>query len=153
MREGEIGTGGALDKTKTNGITGMNDNELRPVTIITGRVRRNKGDDSQGVHVLLVAPDDDTAVRTALEALAREGYAEAELDRHRAAAEAAAEAGLIVNAGHDLDLGNLAPYLRAVPGVAEVSIGQALLADALVMGLDATVRAYLDVIETAHDAA
>ena len=81
MREPEIGTGGGGDKTTTNGITGMNDNEMRPVTIITGRVWRNKGDDSQGVHVLLVAPDDDTAVRTALEALAREGYAEAELDQ------------------------------------------------------------------------
>lgn len=74
------------------------------------------------------------------------GDAAALLGRHRAAAEAAAEAGLTVNAGHDLDLDNLGPYLRAVPGVAEVSIGQALLADALVVGLDAAVRAYLDVI-------
>ncbi|WP_420456611.1 pyridoxine 5'-phosphate synthase [Rubrivirga sp.] len=74
------------------------------------------------------------------------GDAAAELDRHRAAAHAAADAGLTVNAGHDLDLDNLGPYLRAVPGVAEVSIGQALLADALVMGLGPAVRAYLDVI-------
>ena len=74
------------------------------------------------------------------------GDADALLDRHRAAAEAAAEVGLTVNAGHDLDLDNLGPYLRAVPGVAEVSIGQALLADALLMGLETTVRAYLDVI-------
>lgn len=59
----------------------MNDNELRPVTIITGRVWRRKGGDSEGVHVLLVAPDDDTAVRIALESLAREGYAEAEFDQ------------------------------------------------------------------------
>ena len=73
----------------------------------------------------------------------------AELDRHAAAAEAAAEAGLTVNAGHDLDLSNLRDYLRAVPGVAEVSIGQALLADALLMGLDAAVRAYLAVIAEA----
>ena len=77
--------------------------------------------------------------------------ADALLDRHRAAAEAAAEAGLTVNAGHDLDLDNLGPYLRAVPAVAEVSIGQALLADALLMGLEATVRAYLDVIDGAAD--
>jgi hypothetical protein len=59
----------------------MNDNEERPVTIITGRVWRESGKTSEGVHVMLVAPDDDTAVRLALEALAREGYAEAELDQ------------------------------------------------------------------------
>lgn len=59
----------------------MNDNEPRVVTIITGRVWRKKGGDSEGVHVMLVAPDDDTAVRTALEALAKEGYEEAELDQ------------------------------------------------------------------------
>jgi hypothetical protein len=59
----------------------MNDNDQRPVTIITGRVWRKKGGRCEGVHVMLVAPDDDTAVRTALEALAGEGYAEAELDQ------------------------------------------------------------------------
>lgn len=59
----------------------LNDNEERAVTIIIGRVYREKGGESEGVHILLVAPDDDTAVRTALEALTREGYAEAELDR------------------------------------------------------------------------
>lgn len=63
------------------GITGMNDNEARAVTIITGRVWKRKGAKSEGVHVLLVAPDDDSAVRTALEALARKGYAEAEFDQ------------------------------------------------------------------------
>lgn len=78
------------------------------------------------------------------------GQAAAErLDRHRAAAEAARRAGLTINAGHDLDLTNLGDYLRAVPDVAEVSIGQALLSDALLMGLEATVRAYLDVIAEA----
>jgi hypothetical protein len=59
----------------------MNDNEQKPVTIIVGRVWRKKGGESEGVHVMLVAPDDDSAVRMALEALAREGYAEAELDQ------------------------------------------------------------------------
>lgn len=59
----------------------MNDNELRPVTIITGRVWHRKGGKSEGVHVMLVAPDDDSAVRMALESLAKEGYAEAELDQ------------------------------------------------------------------------
>lgn len=59
----------------------MNDNEERSVTIVTGRVWRNKGGEAEGVHVMLVAPDDDSAVRTVLDALAREGYAEAELDQ------------------------------------------------------------------------
>ncbi|MEM0962052.1 MAG: pyridoxine 5'-phosphate synthase [Bacteroidota bacterium] len=74
------------------------------------------------------------------------GDATAELDRHRAAAEAAAEAGLAINAGHDLDLDNLGPYLRAVPGVSEVSIGQAILSDALHLGLADAVASYRDVI-------
>lgn len=59
----------------------MNDNQPPPVVLITGRVFRSKGGPSEGVHVMLVAPDDDTAVRTALESLAREGFVEAELDR------------------------------------------------------------------------
>lgn len=59
----------------------MNDNEEPSVTIVTGRVWKRKGGKPQGVHILLVAPDDDSAVRAALEALAKQGYAEAELDR------------------------------------------------------------------------
>ncbi len=58
-----------------------NDNDERPVTIVTGRVWRKKGGKPEGVHVLLIAPDDDSAVRTVLDALAKEGYAEAELDQ------------------------------------------------------------------------
>jgi len=58
-----------------------NDNEERPVTIITGRVWRRKGGKPESVHVMLVAPDDDSAVRRALESLAAEGFAEAELDQ------------------------------------------------------------------------
>ncbi len=59
----------------------MNDNEQTPVTIITGRVWRKKGGSPLGVHVMLSAPDEDSAVRKALEALAAEGYVEAELDQ------------------------------------------------------------------------
>ena len=51
------------------------------MTIITGRVWKRKGGESEGVHIFLVAVDDDSAVRRALEALAAEGYAEAELDQ------------------------------------------------------------------------
>jgi hypothetical protein len=57
------------------------DGAERPVIIITGRVWKRKGGKSEGVHVMLTAPDDDSAVRRALESLAAEGYAEAELDQ------------------------------------------------------------------------
>jgi pyridoxine 5-phosphate synthase len=66
-----------------------------------------------------------------------------ELGRLAACARALAAAGVGVNAGHDLDLHNLPVLARAVPELQEVSIGHALLADALYLGLDATVRAYL----------
>jgi hypothetical protein len=63
------------------GITAMNDNDERPVTIIIGRVRRGTSGRWEHVHVMLTAPDDDSAVRKTLDALASEGYAEAELDQ------------------------------------------------------------------------
>ena len=63
---------------------------------------------------------------------------------YRDAARCAGELGLGVNAGHDLDLHNLARLL-AIGGIAEVSIGQALLADALELGLAATVERYLQI--------
>ena len=58
-------------------------------------------------------------------------------------ARRAQAAGLGVNAGHDLDQHNLAAFLSGVPEVLEVSIGHALIGEALYAGLDATVRAYL----------
>jgi pyridoxine 5-phosphate synthase len=69
--------------------------------------------------------------------------------RFAAAARAAQDAGLEVNAGHDLSRDNLADFLRAVPGVREVSIGHALIADALELGYAATVQAYQAEIEKA----
>ncbi len=72
------------------------------------------------------------------------------LQRYRAAAEAAQRVGLGVNAGHDLNRDNLLPFLAAVPGVLEVSIGHALTADALEFGMAATVRMYLAVIRSAE---
>ncbi len=63
-----------------------------------------------------------------------------------AAARAAQAAGLGVNAGHDLSLANLADFVHGVPGVLEVSIGHALIADALEFGMAATVRRYLDAL-------
>jgi pyridoxine 5-phosphate synthase len=65
-----------------------------------------------------------------------------QLERYRAAAQAALEAGLGVNAGHDLNRENLTAFLRTVPGVSEVSIGHALIADALELGYAATVTDY-----------
>lgn len=65
------------------------------------------------------------------------------LDAFRATAEAAESVGLGVNAGHDLNLDNL-PGFVAIPNVLEVSIGHALIADALRMGMDATVKAYCE---------
>jgi pyridoxine 5-phosphate synthase len=64
-------------------------------------------------------------------------------DLYAAAARRAQELGLGVNAGHDLNLHNLPAFLTQVPNVLEVSIGHALIADALEFGLPETVRKYL----------
>ena len=72
-----------------------------------------------------------------------------QLARFKAAAQAAQAAGLGVNAGHDLNRDNLAAFLAGVPGVQEVSIGHALMSDALELGYAATVKAYLSCINTA----
>lgn len=67
--------------------------------------------------------------------------------QYAASAAAARDAGLLVNAGHDLNRPNLVPFLAGVQSVAEVSIGHALVADALELGLAVTVREYLAAIE------
>ena len=66
-----------------------------------------------------------------------------QLALYASAARAATAAGLAVNAGHDLNRDNLTDFLRGVPDVAEVSIGHALIADALELGYAATVKDYL----------
>ena len=70
-----------------------------------------------------------------------------ELQRFAAAAGAAQQAGLGVNAGHDLNRQNLPDFVRVVPGVLEVSIGHALIADALELGYGETIRQYLAALE------
>lgn len=129
---------------------GRDAHRLRPVI---GRLR------ARGCRVSLFMDPDPDAIRRAADVGAdrvefytgpyawahARGEASGELARHASAAEAAAEVGLGINAGHDLDLGNLGPYLQAVSGVLEVSIGQALVADALARGLAAATAAYLDV--------
>jgi pyridoxine 5-phosphate synthase len=60
----------------------------------------------------------------------------------KATAEAALKVGLGINAGHDLNRDNLHTFLTTVPGVQEVSIGHALIADALELGYTNTIHAY-----------
>ena len=67
-----------------------------------------------------------------------------------ATAEAALALGLGINAGHDLNRPNLTAFLKAVPGVLEVSIGHALIADALELGYAETVRDYQRSIQRAY---
>jgi pyridoxine 5-phosphate synthase len=66
----------------------------------------------------------------------------------RESALAAGRAGLGVNAGHDLNLANLGAFLGEVPGVLEVSIGHALVGDALELGMGETVRRYLAIVNS-----
>ncbi len=68
--------------------------------------------------------------------------------KYREAAQAANSLGLGVNAGHDLNLENLTHFLEQVPNVLEVSIGHALIADALEFGMHDTVRKYLSLFPT-----
>jgi len=70
--------------------------------------------------------DPDTAIRPYLEA-----------------ALVANETGLGINAGHDLDLNNLPYFAQNIPSLREISIGHALIADALYMGLESTIKQYL----------
>lgn len=63
------------------------------------------------------------------------------------AAEAARECGLGLNAGHDLNLDNLEFFIRSIPWTDEVSIGHAIISDALYMGLEQTIKAYLSKVK------
>lgn len=75
------------------------------------------------------------------------------LDRDRAvepfveAAKVAHTVGVDVNAGHDLNLENLHYLYRNIPNLKEVSIGHALIADALYLGLETTIQKYLDCLK------
>jgi pyridoxine 5-phosphate synthase len=75
------------------------------------------------------------------------------LSRYADAAAAARRAGLGLNAGHDLNCDNLPPLLTAVPDIEEVSIGHALIADALEFGLAESVRRYLRAIDAGRQGA
>jgi pyridoxine 5-phosphate synthase len=75
---------------------------------------------------------------------------EAVTARYAATARSARQSGLGVNAGHDLNRDNLPHFLAAVAEVEEVSIGHALIADALESGLAATVAGYLHAMAAAR---
>jgi pyridoxine 5-phosphate synthase len=110
-----------------------------------------------GLRVSLFMDADPTAMQAAKEVgadrieLYTEPYAAAwgtaeqgaQLRRFAAAAQAALDAGLGVNAGHDLNRDNLSAFAQQVPGLLEVSIGHALIADALELGYTDTIKAYL----------
>ncbi|MES2807908.1 MAG: pyridoxine 5'-phosphate synthase [Bacteroidota bacterium] len=68
---------------------------------------------------------------------------EAAIAPYAAAAQAAHKLGLGINAGHDLDLNNLRYFAQNIPALDEVSIGHALVSDALYYGLENTVQMYL----------
>lgn len=138
--------GFALDPASAEGRAGIE--RLRPVV---AELR------ALGVRVSLFVDPDPAAPAGAKAAgadrveLYTEGWADAfaadgggaMLGAYQATAAAAQALGLGVNAGHDLNLRNLRPFLAKVPGVLEVSIGQALVADALEFGMAETVRRYL----------
>ncbi|PPQ27997.1 pyridoxine 5'-phosphate synthase [Rhodopila globiformis] len=77
----------------------------------------------------------------------RAGTHQPVLERIAATAARAREAGLVVNAGHDLNLHNIPPLMAAVPFLAEASIGHELTADALENGFTATVAAYVKALQ------
>ncbi|SEK31921.1 pyridoxine 5'-phosphate synthase [Parapedobacter koreensis] len=110
----------------------------------------------EGIRVSIFLDADprmvEAAARTGTDRveLYTESYAqEYHHDRERAiapyiaAAEVAQQAGLGLNAGHDLDLHNLRYFSQHIPGLLEVSIGHALIADALYLGLEETIKRYL----------
>jgi pyridoxine 5-phosphate synthase len=109
-----------------------------------------------GIRTSIFVDPDEKMVKGALETgtdrieLYTESYAkhfhsgmEKAIAPFRKAAETASQMGLGLNAGHDLNLDNLRYFKENVPGLLEVSIGHALIADALYFGLENTVQMYL----------
>lgn len=69
------------------------------------------------------------------------------LERYLRAATAINKNGIELNAGHDLNLENLRPFLKAIPTIKEVSIGHALICDALQYGMKETIKRYLECLK------
>ncbi len=120
--------------------------------------------DSTGARIALFVDDDTAMAQPAAETGAdrvelytgpynhafMEGHAAQRVESFARAADAMHRAGLGINAGHDLNLDNLPRFLSTIPYVEEVSIGHALTADALTMGMSNAIRAYLDIIAEAR---
>lgn len=111
---------------------------------------------SEGIRVSIFVDPDEKMVEAAAETgtdrveLYTEAYAtdfhsnrEKAIEPYVEAAMAAQKVGLGLNAGHDLDLHNLQYFKQNIPGLLEVSIGHALIADALYLGLEETIKRYL----------
>jgi pyridoxine 5-phosphate synthase len=132
-------------------------NVLRAASTLAPIITRLK---TAGVRVSLFLDPDLAQVDAAAAAgtdrieLYTEGWARAfgtpdqtpVLARYAAAARRAQERGLGVNAGHDLNLANLGPFLAGVPGVLEVSIGHAFVCEAFDHTLEGTVARYLPIV-------
>ena len=112
---------------------------------------------AEGIRVSIFVDPDPEMVRGALACgadrveLYTEAYAtnyatdrEAAIAPYRKAAETARDCGLGLNAGHDLNLENLSWFIRNIPWTDEVSIGHAIICDALYLGLERTLKEYLD---------
>ncbi|WP_333662843.1 pyridoxine 5'-phosphate synthase [Chishuiella changwenlii] len=74
----------------------------------------------------------------------------AAINAYKETTKLALEHGLAVNAGHDLSLDNIEFFIKEIPEIAEVSIGHALISEALYLGLENTIQAYLRKIELAN---
>ena len=98
--------------------------------------------DPEMVHYAKEAGADRVELYTGPYAELYEEDPEKALEMYRPAAEQARKEGLGLNAGHDLNLRNLRAFVRAFPWVDEVSIGHALVADALYLGIEETIKQY-----------
>ena len=126
---------------------------IRNRDLLTDLCKRFK---AKGIRTsIFIDPDPDMAEGAALcgadrvELYTADYAAEYPLDpeiaiaRYLETAKAARAAGLGLNAGHDLSLENLAYFVHTIPWTDEVSIGHAIISDALYMGLEQTIKAYL----------
>lgn len=98
--------------------------------------------DPEMVHYAKEAGADRVELYTGPYAELYEEDPEKALEMYRPAAEQARKEGLGLNAGHDLNLRNLHAFVNAFPWVDEVSIGHALVADALYLGIEETIKQY-----------
>ena len=133
-------------------------NVLRPliaeVHALGARVSLFMDPDPQAMQAVRDVGADRVEIYTESYAQAHGTPAQAEvLAAFAATARAAHAVGLGVNAGHDLNRANLLDFLNAVPGVQEVSIGHALVADAVELGLGAAVKSYLNCMRSVAQSA